>query len=78
MNSLPYNGCSYHDDCLTCPLPKCRYDMAPKQAEAMYTMYRVVQLHENGVPVHEIMAQLGVSRRTVFRHLSRNKRGIYS
>jgi DNA-binding NarL/FixJ family response regulator len=77
MAQLAYNGCSFFDDCLTCPLPRCRYDMRPKQALAAYQMWQVVNLTENGMKAEDVARQLGMSRRTVFRHLQRARRGIY-
>jgi hypothetical protein len=53
--------------CLTCPLPACRYDLPPKVAGTWLRMVRVQQMTEAGATVKDIVAALGVSRRTVFR-----------
>ncbi|MCC7365709.1 MAG: helix-turn-helix domain-containing protein [Dehalococcoidia bacterium] len=65
-------GCDLYPSCLTCPLPRCRYD-DPGGAAAMLRTGRdasIVRLaSRDGSTVDELAAMFGVSRRTVFRVL---------
>ena len=61
-------GCSEHDDCLTCPLPKCRYDIAGWNSKAVKRHDAIRQL-SSGLSAAEIAEQLGISIRTVQRVL---------
>jgi hypothetical protein len=66
------DGCDIHPRCLTCPLPRCRYD-EPGGARAMVNAFRdqrIAALRREGAPVDEIAERYGLSRRTVFRILS--------
>ena len=66
------DGCDIHPQCLTCPLPRCRYD-EPGGLRAMLNSYRderIVALREQGATVDEISERYSLSRRTVFRVLS--------
>ncbi len=65
------DGCEIHPECLTCPLPRCRYD-EPGGLRGLINSLRdsqIVALRTRGTPVEEISEQFGVSRRTVFRIL---------
>ncbi len=72
------DGCDMHSRCLTCPLPRCRYD-EPGGLRAMLNTYRdqqVVALRRDGAPVDQIAERYNLSRRTVFRILSaKDRRG---
>ncbi len=66
------DGCDIHPHCLTCPLPRCRYD-EPGGARALLNSYRdqqITGLRRDGVPVDQIAERFCLSRRTVFRVLS--------
>lgn len=66
------DGCDIHTRCLTCPLPRCRYD-EPGGLRAMLNAYRdqqVVALRRDGAPIDQIAERYSLSRRTVFRILS--------
>ncbi len=66
------DGCDIHPQCLTCPLPRCRYD-EPGGLRGMLNAYRdqqIVALRGDGAPVDQIAEQYNLSRRTVFRILS--------
>ena len=66
------DGCDIHPHCLTCPLPRCRYD-EPGGLRAMLNAQRdreIVEMRLRGVPVDDLAGRFGVSRRTVFRVLS--------
>jgi hypothetical protein len=70
------DGCDIHPRCLTCPLPRCRYD-EPGGARAMLNAFRderIAELRREGAPVDEIADRYGLSRRTVFRILSASPR----
>jgi len=72
------DGCDVHPRCLTCPLPRCRYD-EPGGLRAMLNTYRdeqVVALRRDGAPVDQIAERYGLSRRTVFRILSSASDGL--
>ena len=65
------DGCEIHPECLTCPLPRCRYD-EPGGLRGLINSLRdsqIVALRTRGTSVEEISEQFGVSRRTVFRIL---------
>jgi hypothetical protein len=63
------DGCDISESCLTCPLPRCRYE-EPGGLRALLNETRdrqIIQLRLKGVPVEELAGRFGVSRRTVFR-----------
>ena len=65
-------GCDLFTSCLTCPLPRCRYDV-PGGARTLLNRVRDEEIRqlrlELGLPVDEIARRYRVSRRTVFRVL---------
>ena len=66
------DGCEIHPECLTCPLPRCRYD-EPGGLNGMLNRMRdreIVRMRTKGMPVEEIADEFGVSRRTIFRILT--------
>ena len=66
------DGCDIHSQCLTCPLPRCRYD-EPGGVRAMLNSYRdrqIMALRADGAAVDQIADRYSLSRRTVFRILS--------
>jgi hypothetical protein len=70
------DGCDIHPRCLTCPLPRCRYD-EPGGVRAMLNTYRdeqVVALRRDGARIDQIAERYNLSRRTVFRILSAGDR----
>ena len=71
-------GCDLFASCLACPLPHCRYDV-PGGARAMLNRVRDQEIRrlrtDAGLPVDEIAARFGLSRRTVFRVLQRARGG---
>lgn len=71
-------GCDLYPSCLSCPLPRCRYD-DPGGAAAMLRNGRdasIVRLsHSDGLTVEELANMFGVSRRTVFRVLRAARSG---
>ena len=66
------DGCDIHPHCLTCPLPKCRYE-DPGGLKGMLNGMRdreIVRQKSRGVPI-EVIADSSVSRgATVFRVLT--------
>jgi hypothetical protein len=65
------DGCEVNESCLTCPLPRCRYD-EPGGLRGLVNSYRdgqMTEMRDKGVPVETIAERFGVSRRTVFRIL---------
>jgi hypothetical protein len=68
------DGCSIHPTCLTCPLPRCRYE-EPGGLRALFNAQRdrqIIRLRVQGVPVGDLAGRFGISRRTVFRVLESN------
>ena len=78
IDALPeytsYNdtGCDLYPSCLSCPLPRCRYD-DPGGAAAMLREGRdasIIRLHrKEHVAVEQLATMFGLSRRTIFRVL---------
>lgn len=70
------DGCDVHPHCLTCPLPRCRYD-EPGGLRALLNAHRdrqIVEMRLRGVPVGDLAGRFGLSRRTVFRILENGGR----
>jgi hypothetical protein len=68
------SGCDIHPSCLTCPLERCRYD-SPGGARAIRGEERDRQIvsrwRDEGASVGTLAQEFEISRRTVFRVLSR-------
>ena len=66
------SGCDLYPSCLSCPLPKCRYD-DPGGAAAMLRTGRDASIarlaDERGMTVDRLAEMFGLSRRTIFRVL---------
>jgi hypothetical protein len=69
-------GCDLYPSCLTCPLPRCRYDKAGG-VRAIFNLRRdreILRLRRRqGLSVDVLARRYGVSRRTVFRILRRGR-----
>jgi hypothetical protein len=69
-------GCDLYPSCLTCPLPRCRYDK-PGGARAIFNLRRDREIRHlrrrQKLPVDTLARRYGVSRRTVFRILRRGR-----
>lgn len=66
------DGCDIHPQCLTCPLPRCRYE-DPGGLKGLLNGMRdreIVALKTRGMTIEEIADVFEVSRRTVFRVLT--------
>jgi hypothetical protein len=66
------DGCEINPHCLTCPLPRCRYE-EPGGLKGLLNGMRdreIVALRGRGIPIEDIADTFGVSRRTVFRILT--------
>ena len=71
------DGCDVHPHCLTCPLPRCRYD-EPGGLRSVLIAGRnqdVVKLRLQGESVDRLASRFHLSRRTVFRILARSENG---
>lgn len=69
----PDTGCNFSPSCLTCPLPRCRYEppyLVPVVRQDMRTP-KAHALRSQGATTEEIRQALRVSRRTVYRLLAR-------
>lgn len=67
-------GCDIHPVCLTCPLPRCRYDEPGwrQREERDQRDSELLQIRlRNAISVEELAARFGVSARTVHRILKR-------
>jgi hypothetical protein len=65
------DGCDIHPTCLSCPLPRCRYE-EPGGLRALLNESRdreIMELRTRGVSVEQLAVRFDVSRRTVFRVL---------
>lgn len=63
------DGCDISASCLTCPLPRCRYE-EPGGLRSLLNERRdrqIIALRLRGVPVDALADRFGISRRTVFR-----------
>jgi len=69
-------GCDLYASCLTCPLPRCRYDK-PGGARAIFNLRRDREIRHlrrrQNLPVDTLARRYGVSRRTVFRILRKGR-----
>lgn len=65
-------GCDLYPSCLSCPLPRCRYE-EPGGAAAMIRNGRDASIlrlaREDGMSVDRLAQMFGLSRRTIFRVL---------
>lgn len=58
--------------CLDCPLAQCLQEGGQKRGSNI-RREQVWQLREEGLTLHEIATRLGVSKRSIFRHLAKLK-----
>lgn len=72
------DGCEVAPHCLSCPLPRCRFD-EPGGLRNMLNTARnqeVLYARRSGMPINAISLRFGISRRSVFRILQHtNGRG---
>lgn len=72
----PDEGCSLQPSCRTCPLPHCRYEPGYRvdwhRADLRARIAQ--QRRSQGASIEELMRELGIGRRTVFRLLNRTVR----
>ena len=65
-------GCDLYPACLSCPLPRCRYE-DPGGAAAMLRTGRDAYIRravaEDGADIDHLAGMFGLSRRTIFRVL---------
>jgi hypothetical protein len=65
-------GCDLYSSCLTCPLPRCRYE-EPGGASALLRGGRNASIlrlaHDDHLGVDSLAERFGLSRRTIFRIL---------
>ena len=67
------DGCDIHHACLSCPLPACRYDR-PADGSRVAAAWSRAQIRERFYAGRQtgvsLAAEMGVSRRTVYRALA--------
>jgi hypothetical protein len=72
-------GCDLYASCLSCPLPRCRYD-DPGGAPAMLRTGRDEAIlryaQRDGITVENLAQMFGLSRRTIFRVLAKSPRRL--
>ena len=72
-------GCDLYSSCLSCPLPRCRYD-DPGGAPAMLRTGRDEAIlryaAQDDVSIDNLAEMFGLSRRTIFRVLKRSRRAF--
>jgi len=72
------SGCDLYASCLKCPLPQCRYEVNGG-ASAILRNGRDARIlaaaGRDGTTVDDLARDFGLSRRTIFRVLERNRRG---
>ena len=63
------DGCEVAPSCLSCPLPKCRYELHSglHSIRAALRREEVARLRRLGLGPDDIAARLGISKRTVSR-----------
>jgi hypothetical protein len=61
------DGCEIAPKCLECPLPDCRFSLPPKRAGAILRAAQLRPLLAAGLTADECAAEMGISRRTVYR-----------
>jgi len=65
-------GCDQAACCFRCPAPRCKFDVGgADRIRAQSRADRTKALRRLGLSAHEMTKALGVSRRTVFRDLTR-------
>ncbi len=64
---MPDTGCEIAPKCLECPLPACRYDLAPKQALYLKELLDYARYRAQGLSVEKAAFLCGRSRRAGFR-----------
>lgn len=69
------DGCDVSPSCLTCPLPVCRYDIQGgiKMLASIRRNEQIMLLHSQGHTAEFISGQVGISLRSVFRILRKQK-----
>ena len=69
-------GCDVAPQCLSCPLPECKYVVeegkrgGPSTYQNAARNRQWLQEYEGGTPVHYIAAEAGVTVRTVYRGIA--------
>jgi len=64
-------GCDLYPSCLSCPLPRCKFDEGVKRTKTKLRAMKVKRMRDEGMSTKEIAKALGVSQRTVQRLLRR-------
>jgi len=69
-------GCSFHDDCLTCPFTGCIYE-SRYEAKRMKRELRYAEIRKMArtLSISGISGRLGISKRTVQRALEEQDNG---
>ena len=76
----PDTGCEHSPSCLACPLPICKYDSprsqrqaAPRIALGKKNDLKILAAINRGMHPKDVAKECGVTVRTVFRSLERNR-----
>ena len=77
--SLPVDtGCEIAASCLSCPLPRCRHDLAGGLQSAraqLKTLRRVAEIRRAGLTASAAAERYGLNKRTVYRWLRSSEPG---
>ena len=79
-------GCELADACLTCPMPRCKYDMTGRELRQYFRLQRqqqldgieaartaeIVRLHEDGLSARKVADRLGISETLVASRLDKH------
>lgn len=69
----PYRdeGCQLSPSCLSCPLPRCRYDEPESRRDPGKELRdrAIRNLHRSGIGAPELASRFGLSKRSVYRIL---------
>lgn len=70
------SGCSIHDNCLTCPLIRCRYDEPNGLRSASFRERNreILEMYRDDAKIEDIAKHAGLNRRSVFRVLQNLRR----
>ena len=77
FTSYQDGGCDLHPSCLTCPLPRCRYDdpgWVQREQRTSRDMAILQMRARQALSVDELAERFGVSTRTVHRAIRRQDR----
>lgn len=67
-------GCTFAPRCQDCPLPRCKFEMPPKQPEVFMRLLQFARLAMEGCSMRDMEDKIHISSRSVFRLRQRAQR----